>query len=405
MMETMRRIRWAAGVFGVWVVAAVAALAAPGPWDQPAAALADKIAGLLGPGQAHLVLLNRSSIPASELPAIRKLLEDDLRTHGVTPADEESANTMRVTLSESARTRLWVAEVVEGNVTQVAMVEAGSAAAQLSAAPGGLALRRQAILTANEPILAALETPSGVVVLEPEQVVLYTRGSDGWRVFKSIDVAQKQLLARDPRGLLTQDAAGNGFKAWLAGAQCIGALPVGEGAVNCHASDDPWPIPSSTSSASTLSAFYNPARNFFTGVVTPNLNVDLPRFYAAAWMPRAAGGAGLVVGGMDGKVQMLENGAVKPIAGTRDWGSDFAALNTGCGSGWQVVASGSGEAAGDSLRAFEVPALEAIPASAPLEVNGSVTALWPAPDAKSAIAVVRSATGAYEVDRVTALCN
>lgn len=405
MMETMRLIRRTVRVWSVWLAATVAALAAPSPWDQPAAALADKIAGIVGPGQAHLTLLNRSSIPAPEIPAIRKLLEDDLRAHGVSPAGDESANTIRVTLSENARTRLWVAEVVEGNTTQVAMIEMGSGSARASAAPGGLALRRQAILTVDEPVLAALETASGIVVLEPEQVVLYTRGSDGWHAFKSANIGQKQSLSRDPHGLLTEDPGGAGFKAWLAGAECTGSLPIGEGAISCHAGDDPWPIPTNATGASTVSAFYNPARNFFTGVVTPNLNVDLPRFYAAAWMPRVAGAAGLLVGGIDSKVQMVENGAVKPIAGTRDWGSDFAVLNTGCGSGWQIVASGSGEAASDSLRAFEVPALEAVPASAPLEVSGSVTALWPAPDARSAIAVVRSATGAYEVDRVTALCN
>jgi hypothetical protein len=30
--------------------------AATGPWEQPAAALAEEIAGILGPGQAQLVL-------------------------------------------------------------------------------------------------------------------------------------------------------------------------------------------------------------------------------------------------------------------------------------------------------------------------------------------------------------
>ena len=101
----------------------------------------------------------------------------------------------------------------------------------------------------------------------------------------------------------------------------------------------------------------------------------------------------------------MENGALKPIAGTRDWGSDFAVLHSGCGAGTQIIASGSGEAASDSLRAYELPALEAVPASAPLAMDGTVTALWPAPDGKSVLAVVRNAANEYEVDRVTALCN
>jgi hypothetical protein len=113
----------------------------------------------------------------------------------------------------------------------------------------------------------------------------------------------------------------------------------------------------------------------------------------------------LLIGGIDGKVQILESAPLKPLSGTRDWGSDFAALNSGCGAGAQVVASGSGEAAADSLRAYELPALEAVPASAPLAMDGTVTALWTAPDGKSIYAVVRSTADEYEVDRVTASCN
>ena len=114
---------------------------------------------------------------------------------------------------------------------------------------------------------------------------------------------------------------------------------------------------------------------------------------------------GAFFGGIDGKVQIWDGPTLKPIAGTRDWGSDFAALNSGCGAGAQIVASSSGEALTDSLRAYEVPALEAIPASAPLAMEGTVTALWSAPDSNSVFAVVRNAADQYEVDRVTASCN
>jgi hypothetical protein len=387
------------------MVGTVAAVAASGPWDEPAGALADKIAGILGPAQAHLTVRNISSISPGEIPTIRKALEDDLRVRGVTAAGEESANAIRVTLSENSRERLWVAEVAEGNVTQVVMVETDSLAEHRGATPGGIALRRQMVVSTNEPVIAALEHENGLVVLEPDEVVFYVRSPDGWHELKRVSVAQKQSLPRDPRGLVTENAGGIGFTAWLAGAQCVGPLPVGDGTVSCHASDDPWPIPNENTSAATPGAFYNAARNYFTGVVTPGLGVDLPRFYTGAWIPRAAGGQGLVIEGIDGKVEIVENGALKPMSGTRDWGSDFAVLNSGCGAGWQIVASSSGQAASDSLRAYELPALEAIAASAPLALNGSVEALGPAPDAKSLIAIVRRQTGEYEVDRVTALCN
>ena len=104
-------------------------------------------------------------------------------------------------------------------------------------------------------------------------------------------------------------------------------------------------------------------------------------------------------------MQLLENGSVRAIAGARDWGSDFAVVRSGCGTGTQVIASSSGDAPNDSLRAFGMPALEAIPESNALAMDGTVTSLWTAQDGKSAMAVVRNGAGEYEVDRVSALCN
>jgi hypothetical protein len=133
--------------------------------------------------------------------------------------------------------------------------------------------------------------------------------------------------------------------------------------------------------------------------------VDLPAFYSAALLPRAAGGAALLVSGIDGKVQIDDYNALKTVAGTRDWGGDFAALYSGCGTGTQIIASGSGEAVNDSLRAYELPALEAVPATAPLAMDGTVTAVETSPDGKSVVAIVRTNANEYEVDRVTAGCN
>src|SRR5690242_2702011 len=77
-------------------------------WAEPAAELAGQVADLLGPGQAQLTVRNVSTIQTSEIPAIRKLLEQDLKARGVLAGGAESANTIRVTLSENARERLWV---------------------------------------------------------------------------------------------------------------------------------------------------------------------------------------------------------------------------------------------------------------------------------------------------------
>jgi hypothetical protein len=411
-MQAMKFIWLVAMTFGL---AAAAAPAAPSPWEQPAAALADQIAAVLGPGQAHLTIRNLSSIPAEEIPLIQRLLVQDLKTHGITAAGADSANSIRVSLSESAKQRLWVAEIGEGNQTQVAIVQLGPIQAQHEAAAEGLTLLRQQLFDANAPVLAALETNAGLAVMDDEGVGIYAKSPGAWVLKRRFPFAARSSLPRDPRGILIPAADGNGFTAMTAGEQCAGSYAPqsaavahsGDGwTVQCRASDDPWPIASdpAANGVPLLSAFYNSSRNYFTGVVAPASGVDLPPFYSAALIPRAVGSAALLLGGIDGKVQLMENGALKPIAGTRDWGSDFATIQSGCGAGPQIIASGSGQAASDSLRAYELPALDAVPASVPLAMEGTITALFPAPDGKSVFAVVRNAANEYEVDRVTASC-
>ena len=307
--------------------------------------------------------------------------------------------------------RIWVAELAEGSETRVTMVHLALDRPQESQLGSGITLRKQTILTASEPVLAALETPNGLAILEPEQIVFYIHAADGWHERTRANVGQKRPLARDPRGIMLTTQDGMGFEAWLPGILCTGtyapAPPAEDWQVHCADSDDPWPIVQMNSTVNTapLKAFYNAARNYFTGVVTPGLGVDLPPFYSAALIPRPVGGAALLVNGIDGKVQLTENNALKPVTGTRDWGSDFAGLRSACGADTPIIASGSGEASNDGLRAYELPANEAIPASAPLAMMGAVMQIWAAPDGRSVLAVVRNTAGEYEVDRVTALCN
>lgn len=406
------------------------ASAAPSQWEQPAASLAGEIAEILGPGQARLTIRNISSLSNDEIPAIRRLLEADLKSRGVLASGAESANSIRVTLSENQRERLWVAEIIEGNETRVAMVEVQHSHYEVPADSAGMMLHKERFLgfdvldtlpcfsspDGKPPLIAIAERPHGLLILKQGCLLALDGSPSGFIDGKAFnDLASTQTLTRDPRGLIAIDGDGDGFRVLLPGTECGGSYtissepdrPPGEGwTLRCHPSDDPWPILTGETPQGSikLKAFFNAARNYFTGVVTPSVGVDLPSFYTAALLPRPDG-AGLVINGIDGKVQLAENNTLKPVSGTRDWGSDFAALHSGCGSGTQIIASGSGEALTDSLRAYELPALEAIPASAPLAMDGTVTALWTAPDGKSVYAVVRNPADEYEVDRVTATCN
>ncbi len=198
---------------------------------------------------------NLSTIQASEIPAIRKLLEQDLKTRGVLAGGAESANAIRVTLSEDARERLWVAEVVEGSVTRVAMVHVDAVLSSPTTATERIVLRKERMLlnrtaatAQDDPILAAAEVSGHLVVMFSDRVSIFTSAAGGWNESNTLLMEKKP--ARDPRGILIPAAGGEAFAAYAPGAECEGSYSLlsnagGENSrwtLHCRASDDPWPV-------------------------------------------------------------------------------------------------------------------------------------------------------------------
>jgi hypothetical protein len=428
-MRLSRLVRAVAAILAFLVVCGAAS--AQSRWQQPASDLAAQIAAILGHNTARLMIRNLSSLPVDEIPVIRKDLEADLRAHGVAANSAPNDIIVRVTLSESARGFTWVAEVIQGNETQIAVVDLPVNQKSQPPAPAQFMLRREALIVSSEPVLGAIDPPGLMILLTPSGIVVNVR-TPAWTVLRTTPIPAPLPLARDPRGMILPAPQGAAFDAWLAGSRCSGSTAQAtttELTIDCHASDDPWPLPSAaetpTSSladsapnpapnppppartapeASQLRASYNAKRDYFTGVVSPGIGVDLPQFYSAAVLQRATGTA-LLIGGIDGKVLLASNGKQVTVSGTSDWGSDFALFKSGCGDGAQIVVSGVGDSNTDSLRAYQVSGTQATPISTLLTIDGTVTALWSAPDGKSVFAVIRNPQNQYEVDRVTALCN
>jgi hypothetical protein len=304
----------ASGVMGLIASAA----AAPSQWEQPAASLAEEIAGILGPGQAHLTIRNNSTIPTDGIPAIRRLLVRELKSRGVTTSETETANLLRVTLSENLRERLWVAEIVEGNETRVVMVHLDRSINDTKPVNELIQLRKQTVIGApelmsSEPILFAAEKDSALLILHPEGISVLNRNSDGWQRQSQLSFSTQHSLSRDARGLLIPSA--NGFTAFIPGLECT--------------MESTPPDNVSPGSGSLWS------HHCHQGLLQRCSQLLHGRRYTKPWRRPASVLFGIrdsppcVQRGaahrrIDGKVQLVENGALKPVSGTRDWGSDFA---------------------------------------------------------------------------------
>lgn len=387
-------------------------------WERPVAALARQIADLAGPGPVQLTLRNQSTLRAEELPRIRNILERELRSLGIVPGGSDSTTLVRVTLSQNLHGGLWVAEVQEGTEIRVAMLPVKLDASP--AEPGGptLTLRAEPILTEPERVLdAQIFSSAGeqrLAVLESWQIVVYARRaatpastgatttpapSSPWIEEQRLAIPYIANFSRDMRGRIVA-AQNHLFNAYLPGVMCRGADNGSAITLACAGSDDPWPV------TPTQKAFYDSARNYFMGVLTPGFGMKLAPFYQAAEISHA-GSAAMLLENVDGSVVLVQNDQTVPIHGTNDWGSDLTAIHSGCGSGTQVLVSGSGAATvSDSLRAYEISGSEAIPASTPLQLPGGVTAIWPSNSGDSAVVVIdKPDSDEYEVWSVAASCN
>ena len=113
-----------------------------------------------------------------------------------------------------------------------------------------------------------------------------------------------------------------------------------------------------------------------------------------------------MISGLDGRAQVLNSNA-EPLANVGGWGSQIAGLQSGCGGGWQVLASqarDSGEP--DALQAYEIVNRKPVPVSGSSDFAGPITELWPLPNGSEAIAISRNLqSGAYEAFRISVACG
>jgi hypothetical protein len=397
-----RLLRWVCFLLMVLPLGAFAT-----DWGNAESQLANKIAGVTGPGAVALEVENRSSLSIAEVQQIRRGLEVQMGGLGLRfVSADQAAATVRVSLSEDLENYVWVAEIRQGrNESWVVMVSVERSFSEpVARASGVVSLHKALLWLQAEPILdvAVIDgNPTSMAILSPTQITLYRLQQSHWQEQQTLPVAHSRPWPRDLRGRLML-AKDHLLDAYLPGVFCrsTASAPLG---LACRESDDPWPL---APQPFNLGAFFTPARNFFTGALAPGVGhatTSVP-FYSAAPLPRERYTLWLFAAA-DGSVHLMD-GVSDQVAGKLGWGSDIISMHTGCGSGWQVLASQSGDGPGDSLRAFEVPDREALLASQPVEFSGPITALWTETNEETAIVVSHNpTTGNYEAYRLSTTCG
>ncbi len=406
------------------IVAAGPAFAAD-PFSDAARELAAQIAARAGAGsEISLTTRNLSPVGEGAFVEIRRALEAQLRAQGlrVVPPAQAVAD-VQITLSHGAEGYLWVAEIRQGQNQQVAIVPVARVQAAAGPTnPASMVLRKAPLWSQDDPILdvevlGADSAGTHLLVLTPAQVVIYRLQGSRGEMEQSQAIPHTGAWPRDLRGRLVL-RADRLFDAYLPGVHCSAA---GQSltALNCIASDDPWPL--DPGQAGSLNAFFTATRNFFTGILSGAAaqGKSTAPFYSAAKVDEK-GSALWILDGTDGRIRLF-NGVNETVAdfgdralqaaqslrglGWKGWGSDIAAVVSGCGSGTQVLVSRPGDSnVPDSVQAYEIVTRQAIPVSQPTEFPGPVTAFWGSGNA--AVAISRnSRTGRYEAFNLTIACE
>jgi hypothetical protein len=157
--------------------------------------------------------------------------------------------------------------------------------------------------------------------------------------------------------------------------------------MSCGESNAPWPLDG-------VAAELAPGRNYFSA---PRLG----SFFSAASLPGFQ-----VVTGLDGRARVYDS-ALREVSLVSGWGSDIAAIESGCHAGAQLLATRPGEAGEpDTVQVYENAERRAAPTGDPATFRGPVVALWPSARKGEAVAVAKSSeTGRYAAYSLAILCD
>jgi hypothetical protein len=392
----------------------ISRLRATATWDNAAAELAGKIVSRLAPrATMTLEVKNQSSLDARAEEEVTQSLRAALRAQGarVVKSPRPQAQVV-VTLSENIQGFLWLAEITRPTLSEsppeVVMIEVGRPSPENLTPPAEtLVLHKTLVYSESDPILDfdLFQLPGAagtrLLVLDTEKIAVYGKQDDNWVLVQSQPLTRSHPWPRDPRGRLAVQADGQ-FAAYTPGNECRGATSPAL-TLECRDADDAWPL--SMTETVTMTAHLVSGRNYFDGRLTLAGNdLQVPTFFSAAAIPGPSSPL-IVLTALDGRARFFAH-KPQPFATVDGWGSDLAAVRSGCGSGWQILATRAGGLEQpDSVQAFSLRDGTAVQASAPVEFPGPVTALWPAAS-REALAVERDLkTGDYEAFTLSISCG
>lgn len=350
------------------------------------------------PSSVAVTFQNVSSLSPDAQESLQNTMFNAFRNANVRLVkSEQSVVEVQITFSEDWQGYVWIASVQQGSTRQLVIKKLPRQQRAQNSRTPTLTIRKIPVWQQDNQILDFFQDNQNLILLEPEQVALYTSDSGQWKLRHTLGIPHDFAWPRDLRGRL--EIHGNDMNVFLPGVRCSGRIS--SPSLDCHSSDDPWPVDPG------LVAFYSPRRNFFSGLLAgQNAGASIPPFFSGVSWQNSDQRMWLFTG-TDGRVRLFQNTLASPAAMFNGWGSTLAAVHSGCGSGWQLLTSSPADTTrADSIQAVEVSGHDASPVSSPVDMAGSVEALWTAGNYDQVVnGVLHLQSGKYEAFTLAVICN
>lgn len=325
--------------------------------EVAARALARRVAAVLRGGQVTYDAQNRSSLDAAQFASVSAAFSDELQHEGIKIASADSGTSVAMTVTQSPTQYLAVAQIQRKENPETLVETLGSVKGLTeSATTYSLELHRELLFSEDTPILDVFFDPDSTTafVLGPQEISTYTRRPDQWVLANSERLPRRQAPARMERGFF-------GFGVDMASAEfpkelCqIYFLPDAK-PKGWHCEKDATELP-------------------VRGVSRNSSDRDERGSWLSAAQFDADGRIRRLTTGQDGLARLYEDNN-EPVATFSGWGSEIAALHSGCGSGWQVLVTNTTDwTKPDTIQAVEVRDRRAVPVSGAMEFSGPIVAL------------------------------
>ena len=349
----------------------------------------------------------KGEMRASDLDDAKREIESELRTRGLrTVADTSFDVKLRITLSMDNAERLWIADF-DNDGAHVALMEPFERS-NFDAKPWASRTHvdRELVFSGNSQILDFACTNPPVVKECRKVLVLYTDGvvlMDSEQNFPRAAISHENAWPRDVRGRI--EISGTDFDARVEGIECSGSV-AHVAAAKCAPVNGSWTF---SGSGQMTFAFLAPSGNWFqwaAAVTSDAAKVNREPFFSIAAL-EPAGEPAWISTGIKGETRLVSGKNGNTLATTSAWGSELATVRTVCGTGWQILSTSKRDRTElDTIAIYEWAGNEFRSLSDPLELDGTIVAMWSDENGEPARVVVHNLkTGNYEAYLLKVGCS